>query len=75
MVYSTFGFGILLIQKERYLKLHKCDFLHFKFTGENMYRMVSNNGSNPDVDVILLSTVNNNMSLFLTTLLVQHIGE
>ena len=75
MVYSTFGFGILLIQKERYLKLHNCDFLHFKFTGENMYRMAPNNGSNPNAGVILLSTVNNNMLLFLTTLLVQHTGE
>ena len=75
MVHSTLDFGILLIQKERYLKLHKCDFLHFKFTGENMYKMVPNNGSNPNADVILLSTVNNNMLLFLTTLLVQHTGE
>jgi len=75
MVYSAFGFGILLIQKERYLKLHNCDFLFFMFTGENMYRMVPNNGSNPNAGVILLSTVNNNMLLFLTTLLVQHTGE
>ena len=72
MVYSAFGFGILLIQKERYLKLHKCDFLHFKFTEKNMYRMAPNNGSNPDAGLILLSTINNNILLFLTTLLAQH---
>ncbi len=54
MVYSTFDFGILFIQKERYLKLHNCDFLHFKFTGENMYRMGPNNGSNPNIILLLL---------------------